>query len=475
MNMVIPTSFLHCFDEDGEICAHTFFAYTRKLDDDEENAALVQKGRSKRRMKKRHYVMIEHDGVSLLLTPKTSVFFHMYINSPVVDDDFYKLFKLRFRLPYQVFNRLLQDIKIHHMFSQWHDTTDSVGTASTPIELLLLASLRILGRDWKLDDFHETIGVGYGTVRRFFHIFCEYGATILKKKYLKSTHTDDELHSTMQLYSKLGLNGCVGSMDATHIQSCRIPSSLSHAHSSYKLNHPARSYNVTVDHSKKIIHTTRGFPGRYNDQTVVRYDELFCGISDETLGKGCQFWLYYYDQDSETVKVQNYKGCWLLVDGGYIERPVLVCPMKHTIYKDEHEFSKWVESVRKDVECTFGILKQRFSIFRTPIRYHSIEHMDNIWITCCSLHNMLLDENNSDASEYIDERLQETQRQAAIDIIASREIDITVVNEHESAVDPTYPNGIDIIPVNKLTFEDFRNRLIKHFIICKQYKTISWS
>lgn len=87
---------------------------------------------------------------------------------------------------------------------------------------------------------------------------------------------------------------------------------------------------------------------------------------------------------------------------------------------------------------------------------------------------MLL-KNDSDGSEYIDETLQQAQRQVAIDIIASRDIDIAVVNEHESPVDPTYPNGVDIIPVNKLTFEDFRNRLIKHFIICKQYKTISWS
>ena len=473
MNEVgIPTSFLHCFDEDGEIDALRFFAYTRKLDEDEANAVVVRKVRRKRRRKKRKYIMLEHDGVSFPLTPKSSIFYSMYINSPVVDDDFCRLFKLRFRIPYQVFNLLLQDIKIHSMFSQWGDVTDAYSQPSTPLELLLLATMRILGRDWKLDDFHETIGVSYSTVRRFFHTFCEYGATVLYERYLLSSYSNDDMYRTMEVYSKLGLNGCIGSMDATHIQSCRIPASLAHAHVSYKMNHPARSYNITVDHQKKILFTSRGFPGRYNDKTVVRYDELFCGISDGTIGNDITFWLYYYDKESGKVKMQNYQGVWVLVDGGYIERPFLVCPMKDPVYKDELIWSKWIESVRKDVECTFGIMKQRFSIFRSPIRYHSIHHMDNIWVTCCSLHNMILD-NGVNGHEYIPETLQ-AQKQTAIEVMESSDIDITKVNEHDSPQDPTYPNGCDIIPVNKLTQEDFRTRLIKHFIICKEYKSVTW-
>ena len=56
------------------------------------------------------------------------------------------------------------------------NTFSSSSEPSTPMELSLLVSLRILGRDWKLpvDDFHETIGVS----------FCEYGAAFLYEKYL---------------------------------------------------------------------------------------------------------------------------------------------------------------------------------------------------------------------------------------------------------------------------------------------------
>ena len=46
--------------------------------------------------------------------------------------------------------------------------------------------------------------------------------------------------------------------------------------------------------------------------------------------------------------------------------------------------------MRKDVECTFGILKGRFRILKTGIRQHDSVDVDNIWFTCCALHNMLL-------------------------------------------------------------------------------------
>ena len=47
--------------------------------------------------------------------------------------------------------------------------------------------------------------------------------------------------------------------------------------------------------------------------------------------------------------------------------------------------------MRKDVECTFGILKGRWRILKTGIRLHATESVDKIWLTCCAFHNMLLE------------------------------------------------------------------------------------
>ena len=47
--------------------------------------------------------------------------------------------------------------------------------------------------------------------------------------------------------------------------------------------------------------------------------------------------------------------------------------------------------MRKDVECTFGIMKGRWRILKTGIHLHAVQSVDMIWATCCALHNMLLE------------------------------------------------------------------------------------
>jgi hypothetical protein len=69
-----------------------------------------------------------------------------------------------------------------------------------------------------------------------------------------------------------------------------------------------------------------------------------------------------------------------------------VPPLKDPITYQDFRFSEWLESMRKDVECTFGIMKGRFRILKTGVRLHGIKTTDRIWLTCCALHNMFLDE-----------------------------------------------------------------------------------
>lgn len=43
------------------------------------------------------------------------------------------------------------------------------------------------------------------------------------------------------------------------------------------------------------------------------------------------------------------------------------------------------------MECTFGILKSRFRILKTGFRIRDRAQINNVWRTCCALHNLLLD------------------------------------------------------------------------------------
>ena len=46
--------------------------------------------------------------------------------------------------------------------------------------------------------------------------------------------------------------------------------------------------------------------------------------------------------------------------------------------------------MRRDVECSFGILKGCSAILRYGLRFKSIAKCDQVWLTCCDLHTILL-------------------------------------------------------------------------------------
>ena len=47
--------------------------------------------------------------------------------------------------------------------------------------------------------------------------------------------------------------------------------------------------------------------------------------------------------------------------------------------------------MRKDVECTFRILKGRWRILKSGVRIYGVDLVDHIWFTCCALQNWLLE------------------------------------------------------------------------------------
>ncbi len=69
----------------------------------------------------------------------------------------------------------------------------------------------------------------------------------------------------------------------------------------------------------------------------------------------------------------------------------MVPPMKVSFDRRECRWSEWIESMRKDGECTFGILKGRWRILKAGIRVHGTASADAILKTCCAMHNWLLE------------------------------------------------------------------------------------
>jgi hypothetical protein len=137
--------------------------------------------------------MFDKNGRTVPLTPKFSTWYITYVSHPRTDcPHFQRLFQRRFRLPHQQFLELVAECKsATTRFKQWSDSKDSAGAASSPLELMVLGALRYLGRGWTFDDLYKATAIHEETHRCFFHVFIEFGSTLLFRKYVNVPTRDD--------------------------------------------------------------------------------------------------------------------------------------------------------------------------------------------------------------------------------------------------------------------------------------------
>ena len=169
------------------------------------------------------------------------------------------------------------------------------------------------------------------------------------------------------------------------------------------------------------------------------------------------------------------------------------------------------------MECTFGILKGRWRILKTGIRLNGVECADKIFLTCCALHNWLLETdgfattwNNgvSTVDSEWDGPLGEHHPEDDCVIpqairnlhnpVSMRTYDLSGMGPGSDTLpdvveeENAYSDGIDNashseqnenetpeqtavpIVVRNLSLVEFRKRLIKHFDIAYQQRQIKW-
>ena len=126
-----------------------------------------------------------------------------------------RLFRKRFRLPYALFVKFVKEAKDCNLFEE-------VRSGKIAVEFKVMIGLRILGRDNCADDISEYLNIGESTINNIFKQFL-HGC--VKKLYPKYVYIPegDEMNQVRKVYEKLGLPGCIGSMDCTHVLWHRSP------------------------------------------------------------------------------------------------------------------------------------------------------------------------------------------------------------------------------------------------------------
>ena len=157
--------------------------------------------------------------------------------------------------------------------------------------------------------------------------------------------------------------------------------------------------------------------------------------------------------------------------------------------------------MRKDVECTFGILKGRFRILKSGIRLHGVDVADNIWMIYCALHNMLLEKDgltvnwdgemglfdyNEDSEQisFAMRRLKNSSLRKNYDSSGMGPVPIDEANCDEEEVGESYvvddtpiindvsTNGINDVHLSTRDF--FRTKLVEHFDIQFKKNSVKW-
>ena len=430
-----PTSLLRCFD-DGELDLVELSRHMMKQADavenklnnillgnpqDNEEAGDDNEETPPKKRHKRKPILARRneDGQLEAITPRESWWYMLYVDCPMLDDDrFHKKFRRRFRLPYEQYRELVNDAVEGNWFPRW------MKEESSPIDLLILGSLRYLGRGFTFDDCEENTATSEEVHRVFFHqvsrhksilfqqfifigmqwfslqnlLFCfgfthqfiNVGSTILFDRYVRTPSNPQEAAAHTVEFEMAGFPGCVGSSDATHITIEKCSQRLRQFHKGGKSKSTTRSHNITVNHRRRILGTTRGHPGRWNDKTVVLFDAFVHGLKRGRTLSDATFHLLERKADGEIVAVK-YRGSYVIVDNGYLPWSCTVPPFTRTVSRPHIRWSEWLESMRKDVECTFGIMKGRWRVLKTGIRLHGTDAADKTWATCCALHNWLLE------------------------------------------------------------------------------------
>jgi hypothetical protein len=266
-------------------------------------------------------------------------------------------------------------LRSHHCRSEFQERS----------ELLVMSVLHLLASGASFQSCKVLCNISTLEVRTFFFLFLD-AIIDMKYEYVSLPQNMTELNHVFKYYKDVGLPGCVGSMDVVHVKWAHCPAG-DYNRAKGKEGHPTLAFQCIIDYNCQILSFYGPQFGTRNNKDIVKMDVNVKAIQTKQIFKD-SYWRYYNSEESVLFE----RGMYLICDNGYLRWPTFICPYaqvdKSTV---EGFFSTDIKSVCKDVECTFGIMKMLWQILNNGFKYGNIKICEKIFITCCCLHNVLID------------------------------------------------------------------------------------
>lgn len=387
-----------------------------------------------------------------------------------------KLFRYRFSHNYDSVHEIVAKIQEKEHFF-WRNKTDNRGKPSSPLALLVLGSLRILTRNVTLDDLVEQTFISSEVHRCFFSKFMIWYSSKVFPTVVSMPKLE-ELYNNGSEYRVSGFPGCVCSVDCVHVRVWGVSANLKQV-STGKEKFPSRVFEAAVNHRGMIVSATRGFYGSVSDKSIVKFDGAMMAMKNG-LYDANRYELY--DEDGNLYTVE---GAYNLCDNGYHKWSTMMEPSKRPADADDYNWTEMLESLRKDVEKLFGEMKQEFAILKYGSRFNDLTLMDNIFLTCCAIHNQrktlagmdemwnldiiinAVDDDLCQVPAAVFRRLEEYQRLEAIP-----DDDGSAMGGGENLILPFDDN---ILEEHDITHDIVKQRLITHFKKANEKGEVYWA
>jgi hypothetical protein len=284
-----------------------------------------------------------------------------------------------------------------------------------------------------------------------------------------------EVYDNGAEYRVAGFPGCICSVDCVHVRVWGASANLKQV-STGKEKFPSRVFEAAVNHRGIIVSATKGFYGSVSDKSIVKFDGAMMAMKN---GMYDENKYNVYDVEGRTITVN---GAYNLCDNGYHKWSTMMEPSKRPADQDDYNWTEMLESLRKDVEKLFGELKQEFAILKYGSRFNSLQLMDNIFLTCCAIHNQRkviagLDEMWNLDHVAVDEDLCQDsaavfRRQTEYDRLSSiAEEDSSGMGGGENLILPYDDN---VLEEHDISHDIVKARLITHFKWANKKNEVFW-
>jgi hypothetical protein len=377
-----------------------------------------------------------------------------------------KKFRRNFRVPFPVFDKVLvPECNRLNVFE-----VHSLSRVRVPTEIKVLICLRILGRGAYSEDMADMCGGFKSSIHAIFRKFLLNFTPIFYPLFVREP-TGVKLQKIMQTYAKIGLAGAVGSVDVTHVLWGKCPKHL-HSLCIGKEGKPSIAFECVVDHSYEILSVSKLIFGATNDINICRVDEYTKRFINGVY-KNVRFEILV-----AVGVVMICFGAYLICDGGYPKYNCFICPLSNRVDRQAVIFSEYVESTRKDVECTFGQLKNRFRILKKGLEMTSLKEMELLFKACCILHNMILIYDRRDIMEWeinVDWELLDPDDQIEEeDDIENEEVTVGEIVQQEQLPIFTISNDEPMRLLSNGNNASFTSKLCLSFAIQFEMELLQW-